>query len=96
MLRLYPNAPRVPDATYFIGESFAAESPDSAAVYYRRVLDTAPQSTRAASSVYKLGLLAEHRKDLEGARTFYQRVISDYSRSDEAALARDRLKSLGH
>ena len=95
LVRLYPNDPRIPDATYFIGESYAAESPDSAAAYYRRVVDTAPQSSRAASAVYKLGLLAERRKDLEGAKTFYQRVITDYPRSDEAALARDRLKSLG-
>jgi TolA-binding protein len=39
--------------------------------------------------------VAERRKDLEGAKAYYQRVISDYPRSDEAALARDRLKSLG-
>jgi TolA-binding protein len=46
--------------------------------------------------LYKLGLLAERRKDLEVARGFYQRVVRDYPRSDEAALARDRLKTLGH
>ncbi|HEY7027415.1 MAG TPA: tetratricopeptide repeat protein [Gemmatimonadales bacterium] len=94
-LRLYPTDPRVPDATYFIGESFAAESPDSAVGYYQKVVETAPQSIRAASAVYKLGLVAERKKDLEGAKAYYQRVISDYPRSDEAALARDRLKSLG-
>ncbi len=94
-LRLYPSDPRVPDATYFIGESFAAEAPDSAVGYYRKVVETAPQSARAASAVYKLGLVAERKQDLEGAKAYYQRVISDYPRSDEAALARDRLKSLG-
>ena len=95
LLRLYPNDPRVPDATYFIGESFAAESPDSAAAYYGQVVQAFPQSPRAASALYKLGLLAERRRDAETARNFYQRVIKDYPRSDEAALARDRLKSLG-
>jgi tol-pal system protein YbgF len=95
MLRLYPTHTRVADATYFLGETYAAESPDSAAVYYAKVLENFPQSTRAASSLYKLGLLAERRKDVEGARTQYQRVLHDYPRSDEAALARDRLKTLG-
>ena len=80
---------------FIFSESYAAESPDSAAVYYRRVVDTYGKSPRAASSLYKLGLLAERRKDLDGAKDFYQRVLSDYPRSDEAALARDRLKSLG-
>jgi len=64
-------------------------------VYYRRVVELYAKSPRAASSLYKLGLLAERRKDTDGAKDFYQRVISDYPRSDEAALARDRLKSLG-
>jgi tol-pal system protein YbgF len=95
LLRLYPTHVRVPDATYFVGETFAAESPDSAAAYYGRVVESFPQSPRASSALYKLGLLAERRKDLEGARGYYQRVMRDYPRSDEAALARDRLKTLG-
>lgn len=95
LLRLYPTHARAADATYFIGETFAAEAPDSAAQYYGKVVESFPQSPRAASSLYKLGLLAERRKDLEAARTAYQRVVHDYPRSDEAALARDRLKTLG-
>lgn len=95
-LRLYPGNAKAPDVTYFLGETFAAESPDSAATYYTRVVDSFPQSSRAASALYKLGLLAERRKDLEAARGYYTRVPRDYPRSDEAALARDRLKTLGH
>jgi tol-pal system protein YbgF len=95
LLRTYPTSSRVPDATYFVGETFAAESPDSAQVYYSKVVDSFPKSTRAASSLYKLGLLAERRKDFEGARGYFTRVVRDYPRSDEAALARDRLKTLG-
>jgi len=95
LLRLYPGHARVPDATYFVGETFAAEAPDSAAVYYAKVVADFPKSPRAASALYKLGLLAERRKDLEGARGYYTRVVRDYGTSDEAALARDRLKTLG-
>ncbi len=95
LLRTYPTSPRVPDATYFLGETYAAENTDSAQSYYGKVVESFPQSARAASSLYKLGLLAERRKDLDGARTFYNRVVKDYPRSDEAALARDRLKTLG-
>ncbi len=95
LLRQYPTHARAADATYFIGETYAAESPDSAAQYYGKVVESFPQSPRAASALYKLGLLAERRKDLEAARASYQRVVRDYPRSDEAALARDRLKTLG-
>jgi len=95
LLRLYPGHALVPDAVYFLGESFAAESPDSAAVYYGRVAESHPKSPRAAGALYKLGLLAERRKDLDQARGYYQRVVRDHSASNEAALARDRLKSIG-
>jgi tol-pal system protein YbgF len=95
MLRQYPTSERAPDALYFIGQSFASENPDSAAAYYRQVVDKYPTSPRAAAALYNLGLLAERRKDMAGARDAYQRVTQKYPQSDEAALARDRLKALG-
>jgi tol-pal system protein YbgF len=95
MLKTYPNSPRAPDALYFIGQSFAADSPDSAAAYYSQVVDQYPTATRAPSALYNLGLLAERRKDNAKAKDAYQRVVQKYPQSDEAALARDRLKALG-
>jgi tol-pal system protein YbgF len=95
MLRLYPTSERAGDALYFIGQSFAAESPDSAAAYYEQVVQKYPASSRAGSALYNLGLLAERRKDTKKAKDAYQRVVQKYPQSDEAALARDRLKALG-
>ena len=95
MLKNYPNSPRAPDALYFIGQSFAADNPDSAGAYYSQVVDQYPTATRAPSALYNLGLLAERRKDTAKAKDAYQRVVQKYPQSDEAALARDRLKALG-
>ena len=95
MLRTYPTSERAGDALYFIGQSFAAENPDSAAVYYEQVVQKHPSSSRAASALYNLGLVAERRKETRKAREAYQRVVQKYPQSDEAALARDRLKALG-
>ena len=95
MIRLYPTSERAPDALYFIGQSFASENPDSAAAYYGQVVEQHAASPRAASALYNLGLLAERRKDTARARESYQRVSEKYPQSDEAALARDRLKALG-
>jgi len=95
MLRNYPTSDRAPDALYFIGQSYASENPDSAAAYYGQVAEKYPQSPRAASAIYNLGLLAERRKDPARAREAFQRVVQSYPQSDEAALARDRLKALG-
>jgi tol-pal system protein YbgF len=95
MLRVYPTSERAGDALYFIGQSFAAENPDSAAAYYNQVVQKYPASSRAGSALYNLGLLAERRKETKKARDAYQRVVQKYPQSDEAALARDRLKALG-
>lgn len=95
MLRTYPTSERAGDALYFIGQSFAAENPDSAAAYYNQVVQKYPASSRASSALYNLGLVAERRKETKKAREAYQRVVQKYPQSDEAALARDRLKALG-
>ncbi|HEU4680505.1 MAG TPA: tetratricopeptide repeat protein [Gemmatimonadales bacterium] len=95
MLRTHPTSERAGDALYFIGQSFAAENPDSSAAYYEQVVQKHPNSSRAASALYNLGLLAERRKETRKARQAYQRVVQKYRQSDEAALARDRLKALG-
>ncbi|MGH7508283.1 MAG: tetratricopeptide repeat protein [Gemmatimonadales bacterium] len=95
MLRAYPTSERAGDALYFIGQSFAAESPDSAEAYYNQVVQKHPTSSRAGSALYNLGLLAERRKETRRAREIYQRVVQKYPQSDEAALARDRLRALG-
>ena len=95
LLQQYPSAPEAADAVYFIGESFAAEEPDSAAAWYLRVVQEHSRSTRAPAALYKLGLLAEQRRDTAGARQAYQQVVDRYPNADEAALARDRLRTLG-
>jgi tol-pal system protein YbgF len=95
MLRAHPTSDRAGDALYFIGQSFAAENPDSSAAYYEQVVQKYPSSSRAGSALYNLGLLAERRKETRKAREAYQRVVQRYPQSDEAALARDRLKALG-
>lgn len=94
-LQQYPTAAEAPDALYFIGESFATESPDSAAAYYTQVADRYPASARSASALYRLGAMAETARDTAAARGYYQRLIAKYPTSNEAALARDRLKALG-
>jgi tol-pal system protein YbgF len=93
-LRLYPTDERVPDALFYVGETFAPENPDSAAALYQQLVKAYPNSSRAPSALYKLGLLAESRGERAVARTYYQRVVAGYPRSDEANLARDKLQRL--
>lgn len=95
MLQAYPQSELVPDALYFVGQSFSSENPDSASAYYRKVVKEYPTSSRAPAALYGLGLLAERRADKAGARDAYNQLLKSYPKSDEAALARDRLKAIG-
>jgi TolA-binding protein len=92
-LRLYPTRPEMPDATYFLAETFTDE-PDSALVYYRQVSEKHRTSSRAPTALYKTGLLLERRRDKTGAREAYQRILQQYPRSNEVELARGRLAAL--
>src|SRR5206468_164954 len=91
MLRAFPTSARAPDALYFIGQSFAAENPDSAAAYYGQVADKYPTSPRASSALYNLGLLAERRKESAKAKDAYQRLVQQYPQSHRSG--HDRLQA---
>lgn len=93
-LRVFPTHERAADAFFYVGESFEKEAPDSAAAVYDQVVKTYPNSPRAPSALYKLGLLAEQRGDKAAARRFYARVIAGYARSPEADLARQNQQRL--
>ena len=93
-LRVFPTHERAADALFYVGESFEKEAPDSAAAVYDQVVKTYPNSPRAPSALYKLGLLAEQRGDKVAARRYYSRVIAGYARSPEADLARQNQQRL--
>ncbi|HET7039164.1 MAG TPA: tetratricopeptide repeat protein [Gemmatimonadales bacterium] len=90
-LQAYGSHARVPDALYFLGETWVGANADSASQAYEAVTRY-PNSARAPGALYKLGLLAEQRGDRDAARAYYQRVLSTYPRSEEAPLAREKLR----
>jgi len=94
LLKSYPADARVPDVLFYIGETFASEAPDSAVGYYTQVTTRFRSSPRAPTALYRLGRLEEARRNPTAARAYYDRLIRDYPSSDDADLARDRLKNL--
>src|SRR5437879_13796884 len=88
-LRVYPGDQRAADALFYIGETFAAESPDSAAAVYEQVVKTHPNSSRAPAALYKLGLVAEARGDKKAERTYYAKDVAGRHRSSTDELCRE-------
>lgn len=95
-LSRFPEHDLAPDAQYYIAESHArADSPGEALEAYSRVVELFPGSRRAATALYKSGLLERERGNLQDARVYFSRVVSGYPDSDEAELAREQLQELG-
>ncbi len=91
----YPTHPNAPDAMYWVAESYQDQAPDTAIARYQEVRVKFPQNRRASTALYKIGYVYETvLKDPVKARAAYQRLITEYPRSDEADLAKSRLESL--
>jgi TolA-binding protein len=60
---------------------------------YALVVSTYPDSQRAATALYKRGVIAQQAGRNADARRFFNQVVNRFPRSDEATLARDRLRA---
>jgi TolA-binding protein len=94
LLKTYPTHPLVPDALFYIGESFGSEAPDSAIAYYTQVVGRYKTSPRASTALFRMGRIEEVRRNTSAARTYFERLVREYPTSDDADLARERLKTL--
>lgn len=93
LLSQYPRDDRAPDAQYQIGKTFEPEMVDSAVAAYQLVLSNFPQSPAAGRAMYALGLVAERGGDPAAARQYFQQVVARYSNTQEAQLAREKLRN---
>ncbi len=105
-LRVADEAPRsakADDALYMVGicrERAAALSSGggdrrAAVEAYDRLARSYPGSRLADDALFRAGRIREGAGDLEGARAFYQRVLTETPRGDMAPVARARLRDLG-
>jgi tol-pal system protein YbgF len=95
LLRQYPTADIAPDAQFYVAEAYAAEGNASGAdSVYALVAERYPASVRAGTALYKRAITAQAAGRTDDARALFTAVIERFPRSDEAVLARDRLRTL--
>jgi len=96
LLKRYPDSELAADAQFLIAEAYAAEgtsaSADSA---YAAVVSKYGDSPRAPTALYKRGVLAQTARRTTTAKRLYNELIKKYPSSDEAELARERLRIIG-
>jgi tol-pal system protein YbgF len=95
LITKYPKADVAPDAEFYIAETYAADKNMSAAdSVYAQVASQYSGSPRAATAIYKRAVAALGAGHDSKARDLFNQLIKKYPRSDEAALARDRVKTI--
>ncbi len=107
-LRRFPDSPQAESAQYWIGESYAAMSRaagvqgdkakdalEEAVKEYRKVFVNYPRGAQAPTALYKEALALQELKRVKLAQARLQYLVDNFPQSEEAPLARERLKTLG-
>jgi tol-pal system protein YbgF len=94
-LTTYPNAASVPQAIYWVGQSYYNKAAYADAVtYFEQIENRFPQHDMAPNAMLKRGLSLVELSKLDLAKLVLKGVIERYPQSNEANLAKDKLATL--
>jgi len=94
-LKKYPDNPLAEDAQYWLGESFyGVKEYDQAILEFDGVRRRFPRGEKVPASLLKQGLAFAELNDRLDARLILQELVDRFPESEEAAKAKQRLKSL--
>jgi TolA-binding protein len=109
-VRRHPDASQVDSAQYWIGESYfsmgraaasagqaekAREALEQSVQEFRKVFVNYPRGRQVPTALYKEALALFELKQVKVAQARLQYLVDNFPQSEEAPLARERLKNLG-
>jgi TolA-binding protein len=109
-VRRHPDAPQADGAQYWIGESYfsmaraaasagetqkAREALEQSVQEFRKVFVNYPRGRQVPTALYKEALALVELKQVKVAQARLQYLVDNFPQSEEAPLARERLKNLG-
>ena len=109
-IRRFPDSPKADGAQYWIGESYfsmgraaasagqperAREALERSVQEYRKVFVNYPGGVQVPTALYKEALALVELKQPKVAQARLRYLVDNFPQSEEAPLARERLKSLG-
>jgi len=110
-VRRYPDAAQADAAQYWIGESYfsmgraaasagqadkAREALEQSVQEFRKVFVNYPRGRQVPTARYKEALALIELKQVQVAKARLQYLVDNFPQSEEAPLARERLKNLGN
>ncbi len=94
-IQQYPNHPLVPNAWYWLGQSYFVTTNYSVALdAFKQLVSQFPHSEKLPDALLKVGYCQIELKQTAAARATLKQVIAKYPGSDSATLAQERLQRL--
>jgi tol-pal system protein YbgF len=94
-LQYFPDTELADNAQYWIGDCYYTQQDYTRALdAYDKVLKNYPSGNKVPAALFKIGLSRLAQKDTGGGKTYLERVIGEFPKSEEAKLARMRLEAM--
>ena len=91
-----PDSSLVPNAIYWIGESYFVEKNYPQAILtFKDVTRRFPKHHKAAAALLKIGMCYEKLGEKDNAALYLRALLKDYPKSEPAPFARKKLAELG-
>jgi len=92
-LKYFPETEQADNAQYWLGECYyAKKNYTRAAIEFHEVLENYSTGDKVPSALYKLGLSLLELKSVWQANKYFQELIDKYPDSQEAKLAKEKLR----
>lgn len=87
--------PRVTESLYNQAVSlYSTENYIESVMQFETLMQYEPNDRIARKSLYYLGQICEQNEDLDGAKKYYNKILTEYPKTSEAYKSDDRLKAL--
>ncbi len=94
-IELYPNSSLLPNARYWLGESYYSQKNyDQAIKEFALLVKRYPENPKAASALLKQGFAYLELGDKSRGRTMLDNLLKQFPKSQEAKWARERLSRM--
>ena len=91
----YPQSALIANSQYWLGQLLYKEKKrEEARTAFLIVTEKFPTSNKRADSLLKIGIIDEYLRKEASAKSFYEKVLTEYPNSSAAGLADKRLKAL--
>jgi tol-pal system protein YbgF len=92
MVKAYPNGAHLPDAFYWLGQTYAQMDPpllEQARQNLVQLVRLFPEHSKTPEGMYKLGTIYDQLDDKPKALEYLERVVNDYPSTTAAHLAEE-------